>query len=431
MLKGKTFTNMAKRITLSEKDIFKFETVTKLINGSITISQAREQLGLSTRQIKRLKRRVADSGASGIVHGLRDKPAHNRIAQGVVNETSRLLAERYADFGPTFAAEKLKDVHGITLSDERVRQLMIERDLWKPRKKKENRRYHAWRPRREWYGAMEQFDGSYHHWFEDRAEECCLLASIDDATSHITKAVFGTSESVREVASFWRGYVATLGKPQSVYLDKFSTYKINHKNAVDNHELMTQFQRMMQELGIALISAHSPEAKGRIERLFGTLQDRLVKELRLAGISTIPEANIFLETFIPEFNAQFGVSATKEGDFHRPLSETEKNNLDAIFSIQNTRKVQNDFTVRFENQWLQLEKIQPCTVLRNDTVLIEQRQDGTLHIRLRRHYLTFNILPARPEKASARITALVPRKEWKPPENHPWKKPFKPQLRQG
>jgi hypothetical protein len=377
--------------------------------------------------VRRLKRKVAKAGTNGIAHGLRGRESNHLTAQTAADEASGLLKKYYADFGPTFAAEKLNDLHGIAFSDEYVRQLMIKDGLWKPKQKKRNGQYHAWRPRREWFGSMEQFDGSYHHWFEDRADECCLLASIDDAKGTITRAEFGRSESVIEVAGFWKGYVLLHGKPLAVYLDKYSTYKINHKNAVDNHELMTQFQRMMKSLGVELITAHSPEAKGRIERLFGTLQDRLVKELRLAGISTIPEANIFLKTFIPKFNARFEVAAAQEGDLHRPLTESEKNNLDAIFSVHSMRRVRNDFTVQFKNQWLQLEKIQPCTVLRNDAVLIERRLDGALHIRLREHYLAFKILPVRPEKLHERVTALVPRKErkpWMPPANHPWRKPF-------
>lgn len=418
---------MTNPITLTEAELFKYETITKLNSGLITIKQARAQLGLSARQIKRLKKRVADRGADGVMHGLRGKPGNKRMAQNIVDEASKLLTEKYADFGPTFAAEKLQGVHGIALSDETARTLMTRLDLWKPKKKKENKQYRSWRPRKEWFGSLEQFDGSYHRWFEDRAEECCLLAAIDDARGVITRAEFGQSESVVEVSSFWKSYTLEKGKPQAIYLDKYSTYKINHKNAADNHELMTQFQRMMKELDITLITAHSPEAKGRIERLFGTLQDRLVKELRLAGISTIPEANVFLkEIFIPKFNAQFGVAAAQEGDLHRPLSEAEKGNLDAIFSVQRLRKVRNDFTIQFEGQWLQLEKIQPCTVLRNETVLVEKRLDGTIHIRLRGKYLSFKTISARPKKDSGRVTALVPRKPWTPPETHPWRKPFQP-----
>jgi transposase len=427
----KPCTNMTKNITLTEEELFRFETIAKLIGGAISVKQAREQLGLSARQVKRLKRRVADHGADGVVHGLRGKASNRRTAQATIDEASELLAEKYPDFGPTFAAEKLEALHGISLSKESVRHLMAGLDLWKPKKKKGDGQYRSWRPRKEWFGSLEQFDGSYHRWFEDRAEECCLLAAVDDATGKITRAEFGQSESVVEVSLFWKSYVAEKGKPLNIYLDKFSTYKINHKNATDNHELMTQFQRMMKELDIKLITAHSPEAKGRIERLFGTLQDRLVKELRLAGISTIPEANQFLkDIFLPAFNAKFGVAAAQEGDVHRPLAETERENLDATFSIQKMRRVRNDFTIQFENQWLQLEKVQPCTVLRNDAVIIERRLDATLHVRLRGKYLAFKILPARPEKTHERITALVPRKPWVPSANHPWRKPFQPPARQ-
>ena len=419
---------MATTITMTEKEIFRLGIINKLIEGSATARFAREQLELSARQVRRLKGRVMKRKAAGIVHGLRGKPSNRKIPDAAILNAAKLLKEKYPDFGPKFAAEKLNALHGISLSKERVRKLMTGLGLWKPKKKRENGQYRSWRPRKEWCGSLEQFDGSYHRWFEDRGGECCLLAAIDDATGTIAHAEFGRSEAVVEVAGFWKGYVLLCGKPLAIYLDKFSTYKINHKNAADNHGLMTQFQRMMKELDIQLVTAHSPEAKGRIERLFKTLQDRLVKELRLAGVDTIPEANAFLrETFIPQFNAQFGVAAAKDGDMHRSLAETEKENLDAIFSVQSIRKVANDFTVRFENQWLQLLKVQPCTVCRRDSVLLEKRLDGTLHMRLRGKYLAFKVLPERPGKTNERITALVPRTErepWKPPENHPWRKPF-------
>jgi hypothetical protein len=414
-------------ITMTEQELFKLDTINKLIAGSITPNCAAEQLGLSARQVRRLKRMVVNGKTRDLAHKGRGKASNRKTPQVTIDEAAKLLKEKYPDFKPTFATEKLK-MHDISLSKEKVRQLMTALGLWKPKKRKENGEHRTWRPRKERYGAMEQFDGSYHRWFEDRAEECCLLASIDDANGTITHAEFGASESVIEVAGFWKSYLLLKGKPISVYLDKYSTYKVNHKNAKDNHELMTQFQRMMKELDITLITAHSPEAKGRIERLFGTLQDRLVKELRLAGISTIKEANVFLkDSFIPAFNAQFGVVPVDGSDAHRTLSEAEKANLDAIFSVQEKRRVGNDFTVRFENQWLQLEKVQPCLVCRHDLVLLEKRLDGTLHMRLRDKYLVFKVLPERPPKDKERVTALVPKKErtpWVPPANHPWKKPF-------
>lgn len=418
---------MAQTITMTEKEIAKLGIINQLIDGSAKIRWAAEQLGLSTRQIKRLKKKVVKQKSIGIIHGLRGKPGNHKTPQTVIDDASKLLTDKYPDFRPTFAAEKLKQ-HDISLSKEKVRALMTILGLWKPKKKKESGQYRSWRPRKERYGALEQFDGSYHRWFEDRGEECCLLASIDDATGKITWAEFGRSESVVEVASFWKSYILLYGKPLALYLDKYSTYKINHKNAKDNHELMTQFQRMTKELDIELITAHSPEAKGRVERLFQTLQDRLVKELRLADISTIPEANVFLKNvFIPQFNAQFGVVPVDSSDAHRPILASETANLDAIFSIQGIRRVMNDFTVRFENQWLQLDKVQPCLVCRNDIVLLEKRLDGTLHMRLREKYLLFKVLPERPPKTNELVTALMPKAErtpWKPPANHPWKRSF-------
>jgi hypothetical protein len=214
---------------------------------------------------------------------------------------------------------------------------------------------------------MEQFDGSYHHWFENRycdelgdSIEVCLLASIDDATGRITRAQFTKNEGVVAVFEFWKEYILDIGKPLSIYLDKFSTYKINHKAAVDNYEFMTQFQRAMLDLGINLISAHSPEAKGRVERLFLTLQDRLVKEMRLANISTPEEGNRFLkEVFLPKFNSRFAVVPLREGDVHKKLSEIDIKNLNRIFSVQSTRRINNDFTIQFKNHWYQLTELQP------------------------------------------------------------------------
>lgn len=192
--------------------------------------------------------------------------------------------------------------------------------------------YRAWRPRKEFFEELQQFDGSYHYWFEDRFVdladnpiEVCLLASIDDATGAITKATFSADEGVIPVFTFWKAYVEEIGKPLTIYLDKFSTYKINHKAAVDNSDLITQFERATRTLGIQLIFANSPQAKGRVERLFQTLQDRLVKDMRLAEVQTPEQGNIFLrEIFIPTFNKRFALIAAKDGDIHKQLRKVEK-----------------------------------------------------------------------------------------------------------
>jgi hypothetical protein len=245
--------------------------------------------------------------------------------------------------------------------------------------------------------------------------------------ANLTKLKFDKNESVLAVFKFWKEYVQSQGKPISIYLDKYSTYKINHKSAVDNKELLTKFQRAVkQDLGIKLITANSAQGKGRVERLFGTLQDRLVKELRLRGISDIDRANEFLEQeFIPMFNQKFSVLVQKKGDLHKKLTKIDKENLDRIFSIQENRVVNNDFTIRYENKWFQLAEKQPCLVLRKDKVLVEQRLNGQIFISLRNEYLSYTELPGRPEKVKMKVTALSGSKqEWKPPINHPWRKTF-------
>jgi hypothetical protein len=410
-------------ITMKDTELARFEVIQQLISTQINGTEAAKLLNRSLRQVKRLKSKVVTAGAQGMIHGNRGQESNRKIKSVTIDTVTTILREKYSDFGPTLASEKLLAHHGFTLSIESVRQLMIKEKLWQPKVRRNNGEYHAWRPRKECFGEMEQFDGSYHHWFEDRGEECCLLAAIDDATGKITKATFGPNEGVNAVFTFWKEYSETQGKPISVYLDRYSTYKVNHKSATDNHDLLTQFQRAAQELDIRLISAYSPQAKGRVERLFGTLQDRLVKELRLAGISDIETANTFLsDVFISQFNAKFAVVPAKATDLHRTLSPAESLQLPTIFSVQSERQVNNDFTVRFKNNWYQLLEAQPCTVLRRDRVTIDEWLDGSVHIRLRQKELSYTVTAKRPEKQQTKVTALVPRPTTKPAANHPWRK---------
>jgi len=302
---------------------------------------------------------------------------------------------------------------------------MIRAGIWKA-KQKRRKEYHCWRERRAGYGELEQFDGSYHDWFEGRNSafpEVCLLASIDDATGKITHAVFEQNEGVEGVFRFWMRYVETHGIPGAVYLDKFSTYKINHPGAVHNYELMTQFQRAAKELDMGIITAHSPEAKGRVERLFGTLQDRLIKEMRLAGISTMEDANIFLtDIFIPWFNHRFAVEARSSADIHRIVPDVIHKQLASIFSKQSMRSINNDFTIRFKNMYYQLKEVQPTTVYKSDKVIMEEHLDGTVHIKYKKEYLEAFVLPQRPKKQKKQPLMLTTHKlNWKPPADHPWR----------
>lgn len=414
-------------ITMSRKELRKYEVIKKLIDGEINGTIAAAQLQCTVRWVKRLKTRVAQDGAQGVVHRARGRRGNRAFPLDKVEKIKTIVTRLYADFHPTFAAEKLRENHRIVIGKESMRQYMIQWALWKPKSRKKNKQYRMWRSRKERYGELQQFDGSYHRWFEQRAPECCLLAAIDDATGMPTRLWFDTDEGVSAVFRFWKAYIEDHGTPVAIYLDKFSTYKINHASAKDNQELITQFERAAKEVDIRLITAHSPEAKGRIERLFGTLQDRLVKELRLRNISTMEEANEFLaNVYVTDFSKKFAVVAAQAGDAHRALSSEERARLPAIFSVHNTRTVANDFTIRFKNQWLQLAAEQPVLVRKKETVLIEQRLDDSLRVRLKNQYLDFTILPERPERVvNLKIPALTrTTSSWKPPANHPWRKSF-------
>ncbi len=418
---------------LTSKEQATFTVVRQVLQAEITNGTAAAILGISTRQIKRLKKKVREEGERGVVHRLKGEESNHRIDPSLKQKALNHIREEYKDFKPLFASEKLEEQHGIKLNPQTTRRWMIKEGLWRQRKQKKVT-YRSWRPRKEYFGQLEQFDGSYHYWLEDRycdnngtPIELCLLASIDDAKGEITKAEISQNEGVVAVFTFWKSYILTHGKPVAIYLDKFSTYKLNHKGAVDNSELMTQFGRAMKDLSIVLITANSPQAKGRVERLFQTLQDRLVKELRLARINTPKAAQVFLDTvFIPTFNKKFSVTPIKEEDIHRPLSEAERQQLDRIFSIQSIRRVNNDFTVQFKNKWYQLAEIQLTTIRPRELVIVEQWLDETIHLNKRGYYLNFILLPKKPERVRrAPIILTTHALNWKPPIDHPWRKPYK------
>ena len=421
---------------MSQREIDRLDMIQRVLRKELKGVEAAKLLHLSPRHVKRLKRMVKKQGPKGLIHGNRGKPSNRRIPQEEREKIVTLLKETYPDFRPTHASEKLAFVHKIRRDPKTIRRIMIAEGLWKERRGRTKGTHRSWRARKERFGEMQQFDGSYHHWFEDRGGtgEVCLLLSIDDATGIITKAEFAEHEGVFPVFAFWKEYLLVHGKPRTIYLDKFSTYKMNQKVAVENHETRTQFQRAMESLQIEDISAHSPEAKGRVERVFETLQDRLVKEMRLAGINTREEGNCYLEeTFLPWFNRRYVVEATASGDLHQPLMLKEKNRLDSIFSRHTERTVGNDFTVSFNKTWYQLVKGQPATICKKDKVTVEERLDGSIHIRLRGKSLNHEILPKRPKRASQTIPWVLPampnqpgalESVRRPAPDHPWRQPI-------
>ena len=416
-------------ITMSVKEMDRYDIISRLKRQEINGAKAAELLNLSQRQTRRLKAKVKKDGAKGLIHGNRGKPSHNRLADEEKDKIKRLLHKHYYDFGPTLAEEKLRENHHFVHDPKTIRQIMIDEGLWQPRKQKNKSKHRSWRERKASYGEMVQFDGSYEHWLEDRngTGEICLLAAVDDATGKIIEAKLDQDEGVFPVFGFWRQYLEKHGKPRNIYLDKFSTYKMNQKVAIENHDLKTQFQRALVELKIEPIFANSPQAKGRVERLFNTLQDRLIKEMRLLNLNTIEEANLFLKkVFIPQFNKRFAIQPRNEANLHAPLTTKEQNDLVSIFSRQTKRTVQNDFTFSFNNQWYQLTKEQPATICKKDEVIVEEHLDNSIHIRLRNKYLNYALLPERPKKASNDLTWIIPKRSTAhiPPPNHPWRKRF-------
>jgi len=269
-----------KLISMTKKELERSNVIQNLIDGKINGTDASKQIDLSIRQIRRIKANVKKHGIIGLIHASRGKQSNRKLQNNLIERAKKYLKEKYYDFGPTFASEKLREVEKININKETIRIILDKMGLRKIKQRKQSKNRHVWRARKDNYGEMQQFDGSYHIWFGDK--EYCLLLSVDDATGKITHARLGYNESVKAVFRFWSEYFDKHGLPLSIYLDKFSTYKINHKNAVDNKDMITQFQRATNQIGVKLITAHSPQAKGRVERMNGTLQDRLVKELRLA-----------------------------------------------------------------------------------------------------------------------------------------------------
>jgi transposase-like protein len=409
------------KLTTSEQE--RFDVIRDCIDENITNKEAAIRLGLKVRQVQNIKHAVKEDDKRGIIHKSKGRIPPNATPKTTVRKITAFLAEKkHQDFGPTFAQEKLANI-GISMNPETLRLLMIKEKIWKSHPRHGPQIVREWRERKECFGELVQFDGSYHDWLETGDEEC-LLAAIDDATGKIVHAVIEDNEGVLAVFRFWKAYIEACGLPVAIYLDKFSTYKVNHKNAVDNAELITQFKRAMMELDIRVICANSPEAKGRIERLFGTLQDRMVKEMRLADIKTSDEANMYIyEKYIPDHNNRFSVPAKNINDAHRPLSDELQKKLPGIFSIQSKRVVNNDYTIQFKTMWFQLKDTQKIAVYKRDRVVIEERLDGTIHIRLKDTYLEYKVLPARPKPTNVPIVAITTKKPTrKPPKDHPWRR---------
>jgi len=386
---------------MSHKEVDKHHVIRQILDRKMTWAQGAEQLGVSERQIGRLCAKVRDHGARGVVHGLRGKAGNRKANLDLLGLAMSAVHDPLWDgFGPLFASEKLEDHYGLKVGRETLRKAMIATGAWCA--KRRGARHRAWRERRPRIGMLAQMDGSHHDWFEGRGPKCVLLLIIDDATSRIQYAYFAEAEDTFGIMRLVKRYVELFGRPLALYVDKHSIYKVNRDANVDeelrSEQASTQFARAMEELGIEVIWANSPQAKGRVERSFETHQDRLVKELRLAGISEPVSANHFLlKTYLPKHNARYALPPREVLDAHRPLLGGHK--LDRILSKRVARTVRNDFTVQYKTRFLQILAGKPNRVRPKDRVFVETRLDGTTHLLWKERYLPFKSLENRPYRA--------------------------------
>src|SRR3954454_1121081 len=311
-------------VLMSKAELSPVDTLARVDRGELPAAEAASLLGLSGRQVFRLLARFRAEGAPGLASRRRGRPSNRRLPEAVREAALAAVRERYADFGPTLAAEKLAASHDLRLSRETLRRWMAEAGLWVPRKARRGR-VHQPRHRRDRLGELVQIDGCQHPWFEDREPPCTLLVFVDDATSRLMHLRFVPSESAFAYMAATREYVETHGKPVAFYSDRHGIFRVNRPDAAGG-DGMTQFGRALAELTIDIICANSPQAKGRVERAHKTLQDRLVKELRLAGVGTIEAANAFLPAFVADYNARFAKPARHPEDLHRRPAAHE--NLD-------------------------------------------------------------------------------------------------------
>lgn len=363
-------------VLMSKRELNRIDVLARLDGGRLTSVAAAELMRVTTRQTHRLLKRYRDGGASAIANRRRGRPSNNRLADAVRDHAVALVREYYIDFGPTFAAEKLAERHDLKVSRETLRGWMRRAGIWLPRA--ERKRIQQPRHRREHVGELIQIDGSEHRWFEDRADPCTLLVFVDDATSRLMELRFVPSESTFAYFDALKNYLARHGKPVAFYSDKHSIFRVSNEDAAGG-DGMTQFGRALSELNIEILCANTSQAKGRVERAHHTLQDRLVKELRLAGISTIEAANAFLPTFMADYNARFAKPPAREHDLHRPLAANH--DLDDILCWREQRQVSHQLVVNYNRMKLTLQADATSARLRGKMVDVYDFPDGRLQVR--------------------------------------------------
>ena len=407
-------------LTMSKKELTRLEVMQRLEEKRMKQKEAAEMLGVSVRHVKRLLRAYRQGGAEGLISKRRGKVSNNRLKDEIKQQAIDLMHSRYHDFGPTLAHEKLSEVHSLNLSVETVRQLMIAEDLWIPRKAKKLV-VHQMRERRACFGELVQLDGSPHKWFENRGPACTLLVFIDDATGKLMELYFTPGETTFSYFAAMRQYVTRYGKPVALYSDKNGIFKINNKNALTGSG-MTQFGRAMKELDIEIICANTPQAKGRVERANQTLQDRLVKELRLGGISSIEAANEYAPEFIKDFNKRFAAKPRSSHDAHRPLLSSD--DLDLIFTKQDLRILSKNLTLQYKKVIYQIQTSRPSYAMRKTQVTVCEDPQGEISILYKGRPLVYTVFQKQQRQAEVLTSKSIDaklKKPHKPAKDHPWR----------
>ncbi|MFH5256098.1 ISNCY family transposase [Burkholderia semiarida] len=363
-------------VTLTMRELDRLKVIQAVVDTGLKPGRAAERLGLSVRQVERLIIRYREQGASGVASGRRGRPGNRKLDDGLALRALTVIRERYADFGPTLACEKLWECHGIRLAKETVRKLMTDAGLWIPRRQRPPKVYQP-RARRACLGELIQIDGSDHRWFEERAPACTLLVYVDDATSRLMMLHFTQTESTFSYFEATRAYLERHGKPVAFYSDKYSVFR--NTSAGKTGQSVTHFGRAMYELNIDTFCANSSSAKGRVERAHLTLQDRLVKELRLRGISTVADANAYAPSFIATYNARFAKPPRSDFDAHRPLRDDE--DLDVLLTWRETRRVTKALTVQYDRVLYLLDDTLENRAWIHRDVEVWEYPDGRIELR--------------------------------------------------
>ena len=414
---------------MSQKERVRLVMMNRVEEKAMTIKEAAEVIGIGYRQGRRIYRRYVTEGDKGLVHRNRGRPSNRRKPCELREAVLGLYRERYWDFGPTLAAEKLEEVHGYEVDHETLRRWLLAAGLWK--RQRRHAQHREWRERKAHFGELVQMDGSHHKWFEDRGEERCLMDMVDDATGD-TLALLSDGETIVAAMRVLWAWVERYGIPKAIYVDWKNIYVTKRESTVEEQlagELpLTQFGRACKKLGIEIITANSPQAKGRVERKHGVYQDRWVKELRLAGINDMEGANQSLCGFTEKLNARFAVEPRSRADFHRPVPQGM--DLRHVFCLEESRTVGNDWVVRYENSFFQIAS-QPNLPPRRGKVMVQKHLDGTVHIVYRDSELIFTEIKELPRKHAVtrqKQPNPQPKRTYIPPPDHPWRR-FSPKTR--